>query len=234
MTKNHLFTNVTAILCLFVVLSLGGNIAQAQTIQLDHRPVSVFEQNPDINIGPVYIPADANVKSDKLTDNLKKVFDIGNEVGNAETLQAILIQESGGGVAPAIGNPKGPISKRSYGIMQVQTVAARSILSREDGLLSRYFPDRTYASLKDNEIINLLLHDDDANIRIAAYHFKLYLELCKGNWSRAVAAWNVGIGGVTHIPSPAKYGYVVNIKSKLEHTIRPFNRLNNLELSDGN
>jgi hypothetical protein len=115
--------------------------------------------------------------------------------------------------------------------MQVQVVAARSILQRHPEMVKKYFPGRVYASLADEEIIALLLTNDEANIRIAATHFKLYMQLCGGDWDRAVAAWNAGIGGVENIPDPAEYDYVISVKSKLDNVVRSFNRKNNLTLT---
>jgi len=158
---------------------------------------------------------------------LKRVFEIGTEIGNPETLQAILMQESKG-IKHAVGNPKAPLSQRSYGLMQVQLGAARSILQRQPDLLNEIFPDRTLKSIKDPELAEMLIHNDEANIRIAAYHFNLYLKLCKGNWHKAVAAYNVGIGGVQNISNPAEYSYVREIKRKMDRIIKPFNTRNEL------
>lgn len=73
--------------------------------------------------------------------------------------------------------------------------------------------------------MDLLVTNEEANIRIAAYHFKLYLALSKGNWERAVAAYNVGIGAVKRIGNPSNFGYVKAIKTKLA-ALKPFNKAN--------
>lgn len=164
---------------------------------------------------------------------LKKVFNIAREIGHVDTLQAILMQESRG-LKHAIGNPSAPVHLRSYGLMQVQLVAARSILARQPELLDLYFPNRELRTVSNRELINLLLTDDDANIRIASYHFKLYYDMSNGNWYRAVAAYNVGIGGVQRISNPAKFPYVQAVAKWKNSTIRPFNLLNGLSLTEEN
>lgn len=199
--KRRHFTNVAAVIVLFVVFVFGS---------VDHATANF--QRPQ----------------EEVTKNLQRVYEIGQEIGNPETLQAIMLQESGGYLIKTI---QPPSKTRSYGIMQVQIVAARSMLSRNPELLELYFPDRKYRSLSDKEIVNLLVMDDDANMRIAAYHFKTYLDLCSGDWNKAVAAYNVGIGAVQRIPNPVKFGYVKAIKTRLQ-SIRSFNQLQGLELTE--
>lgn len=161
--------------------------------------------------------------------NLAKVYKIASEVGHPETMQAILLQETGGGTSHPIGNRNSPIGKRSYGLMQVQLIAGRSVLERNPSLVSKYFPGRQYSSILDEEVISLLLSNDEANIRIASTHFKLYLALCKGDWHKAVAAYNAGIGGVRKIVNPAGFKYVVEVKAKIESKVKPFNRTRGFE-----
>lgn len=208
MKSIHRFTNVTAI---FVSLVVFVSTATFST--------PVYNQTPE----KLTLPEAAKAINSVLMENLRKVFVIGREIGNAETLQAILLQESGGTNTNPVGNKRSPVGKRSYGLMQLQLVAARSVLERHPSLVGRYFPDRTYKSLADEEVIALLLTNDEANIRIAAYHFRLYLTLSNGNWERAVAANNAGIGGVNNIPDVSQYDYVLRIKAKL-HDVRVFNQ----------
>lgn len=233
MKQNHLFANVTAIMTLFVVVLIGGTAATTGHVQfadptwkLKDQPFEPRERGTDI-----VTPNESGIFTSNSIDNMKKVFLVGREVGNPETMQAILLQETNGGVGEAIGNKASPVGKRSYGLMQVQVVAARSIFERVPSVFKMYFPDRKYGSVADEEIIALLLTNDEANIRIAAHHFKLYLQLCGGNWDRAVAAYNAGIGGVNNIGEPSEFGYVIGVKAKLENAVRPFNRKNNLQLT---
>lgn len=233
MSQNHRFTNVVAVLALLLVLIAGtgfgtGHIAlvtptqpQSEELITAAAPAASVPHRTGIAAG----------FATSISANLKKVYMVAREVGHPDTLQAILLLETRGGKTVPIGNRESPVGKRSYGLMQVQVVAARSILQRNPSLVVRYFPDRTYNSVLDEEIIALLLTNDEANIRIAAHHFKLYLQLSDGDWDRAVAAYNVGIGGVKNIPDPAKFEYVIKIKAKLEEDVRPFNRKNGLLLT---
>lgn len=233
MKQNHLFTNVTAMLTLFVVVLVGGTAAGTGHVQFTDPSWRIKDQPFETREHETQIltSTDVGIFSSSSAENMKKVFLVGREVGNPETMQAILLQETNGGVGHAIGNKASPVGKRSYGLMQIQVVAARSILQRTPTVFKKYFPDRTYDSVADEEIIALLLTNDEANIRIAAYHFKLYLQLCGGDWDRAVAAYNAGIGGVNGIPQPSEFGYVVGVKAKLDSAVRPFNRKNNLQLT---
>lgn len=173
-----------------------------------------------------------DIVSDELATNMSLVFNIGKQVGDAETLQAILLQETRGGMIPSlIGNKESPVGKRSYGLMQVQVCAARSILSRNTDLTEGYFPDRKYISLADEEIIALLLTNKDANIRIAAYHFKLYKSLAKGDWARTVAGYNAGEVLMHKLQHPEQFGYVVEVKQKLNTTVKQFNKDHGLQLT---
>jgi hypothetical protein len=235
MIHTHRFTNVVAVLALLLVLIAGtgfgtGHIAlvdpaqqapQAEELLTAAAPAASVPHRTGIAAG----------FATSISANLKKVYVVAREVGHPETLQAILLLETRGGKSVPIGNRESPVGKRSYGLMQVQVVAARSILQRNPSLFKRYFPERTYNSVLDEEIIALLLTNDEANIRIAAHHFKLYLQLSDGDWDRAVAAYNVGIGGVENIPDPAEFEYVIKIKAKLEEDVRPFNRKNGLLLT---
>lgn len=234
MNTNHQFTNVAAVLTLLVVLLMGGT-----AVSTGHAALTVpswrfkeFQLRSVEPVKPLVMESTSSgIFSETMAHYLKTVYIVGREVGNPETLQAILLQETRGGQTEPIGNKESPVGKRSYGLMQVQVVAARSIFQRVPSLVERYFPDRKYSTIADEEIIALLLTNDEANVRIAAHHFKLYLQLCKGDWERAVAAYNAGIGAVNNIPVPAEFDYVVKVKAKMESDVRAFNRKNNLMLT---
>jgi hypothetical protein len=164
--------------------------------------------------------------SSVIKQNMLKVRTIAKEVGHHETMQAILLQETNGGTSHPVGNLKSPIGKRSYGIMQVQLVAGRSVLERRPELAERYFPDRKLSSVMDEEIIALLLSNDEANIRIAVHHFDIYHKLSKGNWMKAVAAYNMGIGNALKRASFDDVPYVKSIQKRISTTVKPFNKSN--------
>lgn len=224
MKKFHMLANVAAIIAISVALAAGyvGYERSQEPMQLEP---SVAEMIPQSAMPAVEVP-----KRGGMTDNLLIVFYVGKEVGNPETLQAILMQESGGRAHNAVGNTNSPVGKRSYGLMQVQLAAARSVLQRYPKVYNKYFAGRKYGSVMDEEIIALLLTNDEANARIAAYHFKLYLTMSDGDWDRAVAAYNAGIGGVENIPNPSEYQYVVDVREKMADVVRPFNQKHGLKL----
>jgi hypothetical protein len=187
--------------------------------------------------GAQYIDIPATKATEKsnfnnvITKNLLKVRAIAKDFGNHETMQAILLQESNGGTSHPVGNLASPVGKRSYGIMQVQVVAARSILSRYPHIATKYFPARKPSTLTDEEIIALLLRNDEANIRIASQHFDLYLSLSHGNWEKAVAAYNMGIGNANKRSGFGDIPYVKSIRARIHKSVKPFNQQHTGSLS---
>lgn len=171
------------------------------------------------------------ITSSVLAKNLSLVFNVANQIGDPETLEAILLQETNGGRSDMIGNKDSPVGKRSYGLMQVQVVAARDVLRRNHDLFNEYFPNRKYDNVADEEIIALLLTDPEANVKIAAYHFRYYKTLAHGNWDRTVAGYNAGIVLMHSLKRPSEFKYVVGVREKLTATVRPFNREHGLQLT---
>lgn len=208
--NNHRLTNVTAIMTIFVVLLLSlfcmGNPAYADDV-VEHKEVSTF-----------------NGLSQAVVRNLILVYQIGKEVlgNNAEYLQAIMMQESRG-IGGLVGNKSAPPSKRSYGLMQVQIPSARSILRSEDDLMDRYFPRRSIKQVKDGEIEQLLLRNNEANIRIAAHHYRRDVVESRSNMSKSLASYNLGSGGVKRIKNYEKFAYVIGVNQYLKRVVRPFN-----------
>lgn len=207
---------------------LGKGLIKVSNTSDDHIaiPDTTEETPPESapsDITPTVVVKERTTLSKVITANMLKVRSIAKEFGHHETMQAILLQESNGGTAHPVGNLKSPVGKRSYGIMQVQVVAARSILTRYPAVAEKYFPDRKVSAITEEEIIALLLRNDEANIRIAVYHFNLYLSLSKGNWDKAVAAYNMGIGNANKRSSFENVPYVQSIQSRIKKTVKPFN-----------
>lgn len=201
-----------------IIIGLSPYIATASTTADDYSTT------------PVNVVTIDNGKSVtlRMATHLRNVFEIGSEIGLPETLQAILLIETNGGESERVGSKHAPYTLRSYGLMQLQIGSARSILERNSNLLEQYFPERTYRSISNKEIVSLLLTNDEANVTIAAYLLKLYLHLSKGNWSKAVAAYNMGIGNALKITNHGEVEYVRRVKQKLNTTVRIFNRNNEL------
>lgn len=210
----------------FVLLLIQLITTYGETIDPDQQNDNIIDQTDqqeqieETNIQPIQqrLPT-GNVVS----DNLIKVYQIGSEIGHPETLQAILLVESNGGVGSLIGNKSGPESSRSYGVMQVKTVAARSVFTHYPMIFQKYFHDRKYKSVTTDEIINLLLTNHEANIRIAGYHFKIYFKLSQNNWHKAVAAYNMGIGNANKLTNHRNVNYVKKIEYKINSQVLNFN-----------
>lgn len=235
MTHPHHFTNIAVILSITFLILIGGASTGSNAMSFIDPSINTIEDTDPLQPkdSPVttVVSVPAGIFASTLTQNMKTVFAVGREIGHPETLQAILLKETRGGQTEPIGNKGSPVGKRSYGLMQVQTVAARSVFQRFPEVYQRYFPTRKYNTIADEEIIALLLTNDEANIRIAAYHFQLYLRLSGGNWNKAVAAYNTGIGAVERIGDPAVFPYVVDVRAKIATEVREFNRKHQLQLT---
>lgn len=189
---------------------------ELQPQQQEDQPALEAKDKPEILKAKAY--------TRKQTENMKLAYQIGEELGHGHTMQAILLQETTAGEGHAIGNQTSPVGKRSYGLMQVQVVAARSVLERFPEVRERYFGDRPLRKVMDEEIIALLLTNKEASIRIATYNFHLMMRLTKGSWHRAVAAYNAGIGNALQMKEPSRFGYVRDVALKVHNVVKPFNK----------
>lgn len=208
---------ILAFCCIAVVTGSVPSAAVADELAADQNPPLVLT-----------ISDKGKALTQTAAEHLRTVFLIGSEVGHPETLQAMLLQETNGGLSDRVGARHEPAHRRSYGLMQVQIVAARSVLQRFSEVMDKYFPNRNVRSVTDREIVSLLLDNDEANVRIAAYHFNLYMKLSNGNWNKAVAAYNMGIGNAMKINNHGDVRYVREIKQKLATVVKVFNRNNEL------
>lgn len=198
MCKRRL-TNVTAIILFSFVVLLAWIPVHAKDLYLSPFTIHLFQ-------------------------TIETVCDDINTQSNTETLQAILMQETRGGNNPLVGGLKLPASKRSYGVMQVQIVAARSVIKSHPDISDRYFNNKPYKIITDNEIVNVLLTNHEANIRIAAIHLSVYQSITRGDWPRAVAAYNAGIGTALKMRKPLDYVYVKQITYNIRTIINRYNQ----------
>lgn len=155
---------------------------------------------------------------------LTLVHRVWSEIGYPETGQAILLQETNAGMyGNGVGDRHSPVGKRSYGIMQVKVGTARGVISKFPELKQYYFGNISMANVSDEEIIVMLIVNHEFCATIAAKTF--YLEMVKSNndWSKAVAAYNVGWGGVLKMKYPEKFKYVKLVNYQLRKRVRPFN-----------
>jgi len=155
--------------------------------------------------------------SEQIT-NLRLAHTIGKEVGHPTIIQSIMLQESNGGTNPRLN------SGGSYGIMQVQVVAARSVFTHYPDTRDRYFPNKT--AISNADIIKLLMTNKEANIRIAVRHFSIYLKLCKGDLNKTIAGYNMGIGRVLGTGSSdfSTTKYVKQVRLRQRTDVDQFNR----------
>jgi len=169
------------------------------------------------------------VKGKKYSSEQRKLmgiaFHVGKEVGFPETIQALLLQETGAGVfGDRIGDTNLPMGKRSYGVMQMKAATARKVLKKYKPLVKKYFPKRKKLSrVRDEEIIIKLIQDDEFNIRLASLNFAIHRSKSR-DWSQAVVAYNTGQGRANKISKPKKHIYYKHIIKRLIKEVRPFNK----------
>jgi hypothetical protein len=143
-----------------------------------------------------------------------KVLDLaraeGWEAQFPETLQALALQESLAGKLGRLGDKHyKDWRKRSYGVMQVRFTTAKWILHRKFG----------HHIYLDGVLLHRLTYDDKFNIFVARIYWEYLYNQFRGHklrWSKAVLAYNAGIGNVM------KYGlsfdpnnYLMHIKQRL-------------------
>jgi hypothetical protein len=216
----HRLTNVTAIMTIFVVLLLLPSMRMNHSHSVGGFTFATVQASE---------PENDKKRSwaSTLEENLILAYKVGEEVGHPETIQALMLQETNAGRAGLVDNNLPP-NKRSFGIMQMQPGTAKAVLNQYPELRDQYFPG--YRAITDRSIITLLLTNNEACIRIAAYHYKDLMERARGNWSKAVASYNLGIGGVQRIRDVANFGYVQSVRTKLKSIVRPFNASNEHQL----
>lgn len=129
-----------------------------------------------------------------------------------ETLQAIMMVETRAGTGGSIGLPNAHPSLRSYGLMQVTIPTARVMFRDFPELIEQFFGKRDLKNINDREIKKLLLTNNTANIILGITVFTLYLKMVNGEWSRAVAAYNMGIGNALKRKNAIKSDYVKKVR----------------------
>ena len=165
----------------------------------------------------------------KYGDVLKTSYAIANQVDVPPTIvQAILLQESkAGNVKSLVGSRGAGFGNRSYGVMQMKVEAARSVMSRTPKLVSKYFPNRSYSSITDEEVIALMLTNHEANIRMACYHLKIYHSMMH-DWDATIVAYNMGIGNAKKTLVFDTNPYLISVQNYMNATVPSFNSKHNL------
>lgn len=170
--------------------------------------------------------ASADTYTDEQERILKLAYNVGNEIGWPETMQAIVMQETlAGHFGYRIGDLNLPVGRRSYGIAQVKVSTARFVLNNYHELKDQYYGDRKLRNVADEELIVLLMTNDEACMVIAARNFEMMLKFSKGRWAHAVAAYNQGWGRVREMENPRQFKYVKKITHRIKKQVRPFNKV---------
>lgn len=143
-------------------------------------------------------------------------YEYGERIGYPETIQAIAMQEThAGSYGDGIGDKTSKY--KSYGIMQVKIPTARFVFTHFNHVQERYFDHQP----SDEEIIDLLLTNNEANIDIASKNFALMIKYTK-NWKHAVLAYNQGLTGHKRF-NVDKHYYTQGISHKIITIVRPLN-----------
>ena len=155
---------------------------------------------------------------DVAVDNLNLLKEKLDKLGMSEhlfTLQGIMLVETRAGVGGSIGLPKADWTRRSYGLMQITVPTARVFLQRYPDVAQKYIGNTPVNKTSNEKIIKLLLHNKEANIHLGALVFKVYLDMVDGEWARAVAAYNMGIGNALRRPYAPKVKYVKDVREMM-------------------
>jgi len=164
--------------------------------------------------------------SQQSCDIMTTAFEIGLEYGHPDTIQAIVYKESTAKLN-AVGNPQAPISQQSFGVMQIQLRTAQSVLKQHTDLAQVLFDK---PSVSDKELLVKLKTDPNVGIRIGSVHFVDLYKWARNNKSKALVAYNQGIGGALRVKNPTTHPYVRSIEKIRTKVIEPFNESNGLKI----
>lgn len=160
--------------------------------------------------------------------NLKLLKQVLTDIGltrYTETLQAIMLVETRAGIGGSIGLPNADWKRRSYGLMQITLPTARVMLQRNPAVARKYFGDKPIREVTNQELIKFLIDNKEANITLGALVYDTYVRMTHGEWARAVAGYNMGIGNALDRPDAIETKYVSDVREMLVYA-----RLLNREL----
>lgn len=153
--------------------------------------------------------------SSNAVNNLILLHKVLEEIGMAQhvkTLQAIMLVETRAGDGGSVGLPTAHWTRRSYGLMQLTLPTARIMLQRNPEVAQKYFNDTPISRISNAQLIKFLINNKEANIHLGAIVYDLYLGMVNGEWARAVAAYNMGIGNALKRSFAPKVQYVKLVK----------------------
>lgn len=149
---------------------------------------------------------------------LRKVLEDIGMTQHTKTLQAIMLVETRAGDGGNVGLPTAHWTRRSYGLMQLTLPTARIMLQRNPGVAQKYFNSTPISKISNMQLIKFLINNKEANIHLGAIVYDLYLGMVNGEWARAVAAYNMGIGNALKRPFAPKVQYVKLVKMMMGFT----------------
>ena len=212
--KSHLWVAIT-----LLFLSLISGMVKAAEVE-ETQPIEVAQAFPVEMPRPV-VEMPLNI----VERNLQLVFNTCKDMGveqHSETMQAILMQESSGGDGLFKGGRSVP--SRNYGMMQIRVETARVLFRDNPDLLARYFGDRELSDIKDKEIKDLLIHNNEASVRLAVTLFKQYWEIAKGDWIKTVAGYNMGIFKAIDGRNVKINPYAKGVYKYIQAKVHPYNQ----------
>lgn len=149
---------------------------------------------------------------------LRRVLEDIGMAQHTKTLQAIMLVETRAGDGGSVGLPKAHWTRRSYGLMQLTLPTARIMLQRNPDVAQKYFNDTPISKISNSQLIKFLINNKEANIHLGAIVYNLYLGMVNGEWARAVAAYNMGIGNALKRSFAPKVQYVKLVKMMMGYT----------------
>ncbi len=159
-----------------------------------------------------------------IQQNFQDIYRASTEVGvDPQTMQAISLVETRGGVFGVGGNPASSPSTRSYGLMQIQPATALVILRDHPELVDKFFNG---VKPSYSQVIRFLTTNSYGSAVMAAYLFKDYGDMLNSNWCLTVLGYNMGIGVALKARRCEQNLYVQNVRWFLTNIVRKYNITN--------
>jgi soluble lytic murein transglycosylase-like protein len=135
-----------------------------------------------------------------------------------QTMQAISLVETRGGLFGVAGSQPGYTGQRSYGLMQIQPATAYVIVRNHPRLLDMFFSGvrPTYT-----QMVHFLVHNAYGSAYLASYLFRDYSAQLNNNWCSTVLGYNMGIVVATNARHCEQNVYVQDVRWFLTHVVKP-------------
>lgn len=144
------------------------------------------------------------------------------DIETREVVQAILLQETGAGVADRIGGLHLPFGLRYYGVMQMKVAAVLDVLKNHPKFVQAFF-NKPLSKVSTEEIISNLMVNDEFSLTMAYAYYSKYRHRTNDIYE-AITVYNQGPGGLSRIENPEDFDYTASVVRHIKYNVRPFNQ----------